>query len=225
VLDKPVGPSSMRAVAVVRRRAGGLKTGHGGTLDPLASGVLVLGLGKATKLLEQIVATDKGYETEIDLSIRTNTDDMEGEPEVVEVAEPPDRATVETALRQFVGNVMQRPPAFSAIKVGGRRAYALARQEKPVDLPPRPVRVNRLELVAYQWPVATITIACGKGFYVRALARDLGQALGTGGCCRSIRRTAVGPFSIEEAIPLDDVPDPLEPHMLLSVESALTRLD
>ncbi|HJN79873.1 MAG TPA: hypothetical protein QF455_03285, partial [Phycisphaerales bacterium] len=163
VLDKPVGPSSMRAVAVVRRRAGGLKTGHGGTLDPLASGVLVLGLGKATKLLEQIVATDKGYETEIDLSIRTNTDDMEGEPEVVEVAKPPDRATVETALRQFVGDVMQRPPAFSAIKVGGRRAYALARQEKPVDLPPRPVRVNRLELVAYQWPVATITIACGKG--------------------------------------------------------------
>ncbi len=225
VLDKPVGPSSMRAVAVVRRRAGGLKTGHGGTLDPLASGVLVLGLGKATTLLERIVATDKGYETEIDLSIRTSTDDMEGEAEIVEVAAPPDRAAVEIALQQFVGDVMQRPPAFSAIKVGGRRAYALARQDKPVVLPSRPVHVARLDLLTYEWPVATVAIACGKGFYVRSLARDLGTALGTGGCCRSIRRTAVGPFSIEEAIPLDDVPDPLEIHMLLPVESALARLD
>jgi len=225
VLDKPVGPSSMRAVAVVRRRSGGLKTGHGGTLDPLASGVLVLGLGKATKLLERIVATDKGYETEIDLSMRTSTDDMEGEPEVVDVIEPPSRVDVETALTQFIGTVMQRPPAFSAIKVGGRRAYALARQDTPVDLPQRPVRVESLELLAYTWPVATVEISCGKGFYVRSLARDLGETLGTGGCCRSIRRTSVGPFSIDEAMSLDDVPDPLEPHMLLTVESALARLD
>ena len=214
----------MRAVAVVRRRAGGLKTGHGGTLDPLASGVLVMALGKATKLLERIVATDKGYETEIDLSIRTATDDLEGAAQVVVVAEPPERAAVETALLPLIGDVLQRPPAFSAIKVGGRRAYALARQDKLVDLPPRPVRVDRLELMAYEWPVATIAITCGKGFYVRALARDLGNALGTGGCCRSIRRTAVGPFSIDEAIPLDEVPDPLEPHMLLSIEAALARL-
>ncbi|MDP6987679.1 MAG: hypothetical protein QGG74_06510, partial [Phycisphaerales bacterium] len=174
---------------------------------------------------ERIVATDKGYETEIDLSIRTSTDDMEGEAEIVEVAAPPDRAAVEIALQQFVGDVMQRPPAFSAIKVGGRRAYALARQDKPVVLPSRPVHVARLDLLTYEWPVATVAIACGKGFYVRSLARDLGTALGTGGCCRSIRRTAVGPFSIEEAIPLDDVPDPLEIHMLLPVESALARLD
>ena len=214
----------MRAVAVVRRRAGGLKTGHGGTLDPLASGVLVLGLGKATKLLERVVATDKGYETEIDLSIRTSTDDMEGEAEVVEVATPPDRTAIEVALRQFVGDVLQRPPAFSAIKVGGRRAYALARQDTPVELPPRPVRVNSLEVLAYAWPIATVAITCGKGFYVRSLARDLGEALGTGGCCRSIRRTAVGPFTLDEATLLDDVPNPLEPHMLLSVESALARL-
>ncbi len=215
----------MQAVAVVRRRAGGLKTGHGGTLDPRASGVLVLGLGTATKLLDRVVATDKGYETEIDLSIRTNTDDLEGQAESVEVATPPDRRAIEVALEQFVGSVMQRPPAFSAIKVDGRRAYALARRDTPVDLPARAVRVDALEVLAYAWPVATVSITCGKGFYVRSLARDLGEALGTGGCCRSIRRTAVGPFSLDDAIPLDDVPDPLEPHMLLSVESALARLD
>lgn len=224
VLDKPVGPSSMRAVAVVRRRAGGLKTGHGGTLDPLASGVLVLGLGKATKLLEQIVATDKGYLTEIDLSIRTATDDLEGEPEVIEVATPPDAQAVAEALTHFVGAFQQQPPIFSAIKVGGRRAYAMARKNQPVELPMRPVRVESMELRNYQWPIATVAIACGKGFYVRSLARDLGEALETGGCCRSIRRTAVGPFTLEDSIALDDVPDPLPVSALMTVPDALDRL-
>jgi tRNA pseudouridine55 synthase len=224
VLDKPVGPSSMHAVAVVRRRAGGTKTGHGGTLDPRASGVLVLGLGKATKLLEHVVATAKGYETEVDLSIRTATDDLEGEPEIVDVSSPPTRDAVAAALTQFTGDIMQRPPNFSAIKIGGRRAYALARQDKPVDIPARPVRVDAMTLLAYEWPIATIRIASGKGFYVRSLARDLGDVLHTGGCCRTIRRTAVGPFTIDEAIPLDDVPEPLTASNLIPIEAALSRL-
>ena len=225
VVDKPIGPSSMRAVAVVRRRGGGIKTGHAGTLDPRASGVLVLGLGKATKLLERVVATAKGYETEVDLSIRTATDDLEAEPEIVDVAEPPTRDMVAEALMQFTGDIMQKPPIFSAIKVGGRRAYALARQDKPVDLPLRPVRVDELTLLDYAWPIATISIACGKGFYVRSLARDLGIALNTGGCCRNIRRTAVGPFTIDEAVHLDDVPEPLGEADLISIDDALSRLE
>ncbi len=224
VLDKPVGPSSMQAVSVVRRRAGRVKTGHGGTLDPLASGVLVLGLGRATRLLEKVVSTHKEYLTEIDLSIRTATDDLEGEPEHVQVDQPPDVSHVESALRCFEGDILQRPPAFSAIKIGGRRAYAMARRDQPVDIPPRPVRVDQITLVNYQWPIATVSITCGKGFYVRSLARDLGQSLCVGGCCASIRRTAVGPFSIIDAIPLDEVPDPLTATHVMSLEEGLSRL-
>jgi len=225
VLDKPIGPSSMRAVAVVRRRAGGVKTGHGGTLDPRASGVLVLGLGKATRRLETVVATAKRYETEVNLSFRTATDDLEAEPIPVDVATPPTEADVRDALTQFQGDIMQAPPAFSAVKVGGRRAYALARKDQPVDIPPRPVRVDHIELLSYNWPIARLDIASGKGFYVRSLARDLGAALETGGCCASIRRTAVGPFTIDEATSLDDVPDPLGPDHLISIDDALARID
>ncbi|MDP7070952.1 MAG: tRNA pseudouridine(55) synthase TruB [Phycisphaerales bacterium] len=224
VLDKPAGPSSMSAVSVVRRRAGRTKTGHGGTLDPLATGVLVLGLGRATKLLEQVVATDKGYETEIDLSITTPTDDLEGDARTVEVATPPDFAALEAALASFGGEFLQRPPAFSAVKVGGRRAYALARKDQSVDIPARPVRVHHIGLLKYDWPVATVEVRCGKGFYVRSLARDLGERLGTGGCCRRITRTAVGPFTLDEAVPLDDVPDPLTQADLISVDEALARI-
>ena len=224
VLDKPVGPSSMKAVAVVRRRAGGIKTGHGGTLDPLASGVLVLGLGRATRLLEKVVATNKEYLTQIDLSMTTATDDLEGEPAYVEVSSPPELPTVEAALQSFTGDIMQRPPAYSAIKVHGRRAYALARRDQPVDIPPRQVRVDCLRLVDYTWPQVTVSIACGKGFYVRSLARDLGASLGLGGCCVSIRRTAVGPFSLNDAVTLDDVPDPLIAAHVIPVEEGLSRL-
>ena len=224
VLDKPVGPSSMQAVAAVRRRAGRAKTGHGGTLDPRASGVLVLGIGRpATRMLEAIVATDKGYDTEIDLSIRTPTDDLEGDVEDVPVATPPSLDRIEESLRSFRGEFLQRPPDFSAVKIGGRRAYALARTGRAVQPAPRPVVVHALDLVSFEWPRLTLRIACAKGFYVRALARDLGTALGTGGCCRSIRRTAVGPFTIDEAVPLVEVPDLISPTDLIDIDTALGR--
>ena len=224
VLDKPLGLTSMTAVAAVRRRAGGIRTGHAGTLDPLATGVLVMALGRATRSIERLMATDKRYRTEIDLTAFTATDDREGDRTEVEVTTPPDEATVRAALVRFTGTIQQRPPAFSAMKVGGRRAYAAARKGTPMELAPRPVRVDAIELVTYRWPAVTLDIRCGKGFYVRSLARDLGVALGTGGHCASIRRTAVGPFTLDEARPLDALPQRLAAADLLSLEAALARL-
>ncbi len=225
VVDKPVGPTSMDVVAIVRGRAGGARTGHAGTLDPLAEGVLVLALGRATKSLDRFMATVKRYRTVIDLSAFTNTDDREGERVEVEVADPPDEAAVLAALDAFRGRIMQRPPARSAVKVGGRRAYAMARRGESVTLEPRPVEVHELDLVLYQWPLLEIAMCCGKGFYVRSLARDIGERLGTGGHCISLRRTAVGPFTDDQAIPLDDVPQPLGEADLIPLDAAIARLD
>jgi len=224
VVDKPAGPTSMRVVSKVRHLAGRTKTGHAGTLDPLATGVLVMGLGRGTKLLQQVVATDKRYLTEVDLSIRTATDDLETPPEQIEVNQPPTQSEVETALQAFLGETLQRPPIYSAVKINGRRAYQLARQDKPQEPDPRPVRVDEIRLLEWSWPVARIEVACGKGFYVRSLARDLGTALGTGGCCISIRRTAVGPFTCEMATPLDELPDPLLQDHLLDIDDVLRTL-
>lgn len=211
----------MAAVAVVRKRAGGIKTGHAGTLDPQATGVLVLALGKATKIIDQLMQTDKRYHTQIDLSLTSTTDDLEGELTAIDVESPPSQEQIETALAQFRGTFDQAPPAFSAVKIDGRRAYKLARKGQAPDIPARPVQVYELELLAYDWPRVDLAIHCAKGFYVRSLARDLGAALGTGGCCRSIRRTAVGPFLIDDAIALDDVPQPLPQEALISVDAAL----
>ncbi len=226
VIDKPEGPSSMRAVAIVRRRAGGVKTGHAGTLDPLATGVLVLALGKATKWIERLMATDKRYVTTIDLSAFTSTDDREGEREEVKVSTPPSRAEVEDALRRFVGSIVQRPPAFSAVKINGHRAYKLARGGKEVEIPGREVIVHSIDLVRYDWPELEIAIHCEKGVYVRSLARDVGLALGTGGHCQTLRRTAVGPFDESMAVALDAMPEVLGPDHLIPldrVDAMLTR--
>ncbi len=221
VIDKPKGITSMGAVAGVRRRAGGAKTGHAGTLDPLATGVLVMALGKATKIIDKLMATEKRYHTVIDLSAFTATDDREGEREEVEVDEPPSRADVGEALAHFRGPIMQRPPAHSAVKIDGRRSYKLARQGEGPEPKAREVVMHSLELVSYDWPLVELSLHCGKGMYVRSLARDLGGVLATGGHCASIRRTAVGPFTIEEATKLDDVPEPLVEEHLISVEEAL----
>ncbi|MCP3916833.1 MAG: tRNA pseudouridine(55) synthase TruB [bacterium] len=221
VVDKPAGPSSMRVVAVVRRRAGGVRTGHAGTLDPLATGVLVLALGKATKIIDRLMATDKRYETHIDLSAFTETDDREGERREVEVAAPPSEATVRAAVASFAGTFLQRPPAFSAVKVGGRRAYKMARKGKAPKMAERSVTVHDIDLLGYEWPNAEVAIHCEKGFYVRSLARDLGERLGTGGHCASIRRTAVGPFTLAMATALDDVPEPLTDEHLIPADEAV----
>ncbi|MFM8698268.1 MAG: tRNA pseudouridine(55) synthase TruB, partial [Phycisphaerales bacterium] len=212
-LDKPLGFSSMKAVAIVRRRAGGARTGHAGTLDPLATGVLVLALGKCTKEIDRLMATEKRYLTTIDLTAFTTTDDTEGERTEVPLGAPgarasaPARAEVEALLAErFTGTVMQRPPAFSAMKVGGRRAYALARKGAAPELAPRPVRIDAIDVLDYAWPRLTLDIRCGKGTYVRSIARELGEALGTGGHCASIRRTAVGAWTASRAVTVDALP-------------------
>jgi tRNA pseudouridine55 synthase len=213
-LDKPLGITSMQAVARVRRLAAGARTGHAGTLDPLATGVLVLALGKCTRQIESLMATEKRYLTEIDLTAFTATDDVEGERTEVPLgspgaaAAPPARAELERLLAgRFTGTVMQRPPAFSAMKVGGRRAYAMARKGEAPELAPRPITIHSIALTAYEWPRLALNVHCGKGTYVRSIARELGQALGTGGHCTMIRRTAVGEFTVDRAVRMDALPE------------------
>ena len=218
VIDKPEGPSSMRAVATVRRRAGGVKTGHAGTLDPLATGILVLALGKATKWIDRLMATDKRYTTTIDLSAFTSTDDREGERREIVVEQPPTRAMIEAVLPKFKGTIMQRPPSFSAVKIEGRRAYKLARGGQEVEIPAREVTVHSINVLRYNWPELEIAIHCEKGVYVRSLARDIGLALGTGGHCLTLRRTAVGPFDESMAIRLDEVPEPVTQSDLIELD-------
>ncbi|MBL9118979.1 MAG: tRNA pseudouridine(55) synthase TruB [Phycisphaerae bacterium] len=224
VVDKPLGMTSFGVVARVRRRAGGVRTGHAGTLDPLATGVLVLALGKATKSIERLMATDKRYRTTVDLSAFTTTDDREGERTEVAVEKLPSADCVTAAVARFVGTIQQRPPAFSAMKVGGRRAYALARSGSPQELPARPVVIHDLTVLRYEWPELELDIRCGKGTYIRSLARDIGESLGTGGHCASLRRTAVGPFNQSLAVTLDALPDELTVDRLIPVERALAMM-
>lgn len=219
-----MGITSMTAVEIVRRKAGGVKTGHAGTLDPRATGVLVIALGSATKLINRLMDTDKRYRTGIDLTAFTTTDDLEGERTEVDVSEPPSREKVEEALLGFVGQIMQQPPQFSAMKIDGKRAYKMARQGKRVEIAARAVVVHSVALLEYQWPIVELGIHCAKGVYVRSIARDLGKALGTGGHCVSIHRSAVGPFTDTLAVPLDEVPEPLGQEHLLSPEQALAML-
>ena len=216
VIDKPRGPTSMSMVNLVRRRAGKVKTGHAGTLDPLATGVLVLGIGKLTKRLSELTLTNKRYTTVIDLSATTAGHDDESPREEVDVKHPPDRQTIEQVIETFQGTILQRPPIFSAVKVDGHRAYAVARKGKEVVLEPRQVEVFKVALTEYVWPLVTVDITCAKGFYVRSFARDLGEKLGTGGYCREIRRTAVGPFTLENAHVLEELPDVITQELLLS---------
>ncbi|MDX2147843.1 MAG: tRNA pseudouridine(55) synthase TruB [Planctomycetota bacterium] len=229
VIDKPEGPTSMDVVARVRsrfRRAGypkSLRVGHGGTLDPLATGVVVVLVGKATKLCDAIMAGEKRYIAEIDLAHTSPTQDRERAPEPVPDARDPGEERVRAVLQSFVGTFSQMPPVHSALNVGGVRAYALARQGHETPVKPRDVFVRELTLVAYAWPRLTIDLACGKGTYVRSLARDVGLALGgpqagVGGMLWTLRRTAVGRFTVDRATRLDRLPDVLSQDDLEKVE-------
>jgi len=203
-LDKPAGISSARAVDRVKRRLPrGTKIGHAGTLDPFATGVLLLLVGTATKLCEQLMDQPKQYETTMKFGATTATDDPESPEMPVPSAGPVSLDRVNDALVMFVGPVQQRPPAFSAMKIGGRRAYDLARDGKPVELEARTVNVYGIELLDYAWPLLRLRIDCGRGTYIRAIARDLGEALGVGGYVTQLRRTRVGDFRVEEAVSLD----------------------
>jgi len=209
VVDKPVGPTSHDVVALVRRLAGTRKIGHGGTLDPFASGVLPLYLGFGTRVVEFHLGARKAYRATVVFGGSSTTDDLEGEITPAEGA-PPTRDAVEAALAGFVGSREQRPPAFSARKVGGRRAYALARRGETPELKARTVTFHELALSGWddadlEHPTAVVDVACSAGTYVRALARDLGELVGSAAYLGALRRTASGPFVLAGAHALDEV--------------------
>ncbi|MBW7945949.1 MAG: tRNA pseudouridine(55) synthase TruB [Sphingomonadaceae bacterium] len=207
ILDKPLGLTSAQGVAAIKRlwRQAGLprpKVGHGGTLDPLATGVLPIALGEATKLTGRMLNGDKVYEFTVRFGIATETDDAEGAVVATSDIRPP-RAAIEAVLPRFTGAIEQRPPAYSALKVDGERAYARARAGETVILPPRTVTIHDLRLLDAGGETATFSVSCSKGTYVRSLARDLAEALGTVGHVVMLRRTKAGPFGLESAIALD----------------------
>jgi tRNA pseudouridine55 synthase len=206
-LNKPAGPSSAAVVNRIKRLLPRkTKIGHAGTLDPFADGVLVLLVGKATRLCERLMDQPKEYVTTVKLGATTATDDPESDEVPTPGAQPPPREAVEAALPRFHGTIEQVPPQFSAMKLAGRRAYDLARRGEPVVLQPRPVQVYEIELLDYTWPLLRLRIACGRGTYIRAIARDIGQALHVGGYLTSLTRTAVGRFTIAQA----ETPEKLE---------------
>lgn len=205
LVDKPAGWTSHDVVAKLRRAAGQRRAGHTGTLDPLATGLLVLAFGRATRLVEYATRHDKQYEGLIRLGASTTTDDSEG---AVVGGGPVPTLTPHVLLeleRAFSGELLQRPPAFSAISQGGRRAYDAARAGQPLDLPPRPVTVRALSLTPADETTLAFHVSCSAGTYVRALARDLGQRLGCGGHIAALRRTAVGALHVRDALPLAEL--------------------
>jgi tRNA pseudouridine55 synthase len=205
VLDKPLGLTSSQAVGAVRRITGAAKAGHGGTLDPLATGVLPIALGEATKTVAWAMAGRKIYRFRLRWGEARSTDDGEGEVVATSAVRPP-AAAITAALPGFTGAIMQVPPVYSAIKLGGQRAYALARAGAAVALAPRPVEIAALRLIGQpDADHAEFEMETGKGAYVRALGRDLAQALGTVAYVAELRRLAVGPFTLERAISLDNL--------------------
>lgn len=198
---KPVGPTSHDVVDMVRKITGERKVGHAGTLDPLASGVLVVGIGReATKKLSEIVGQEKEYVTEIKLGETSTTDDGEGEKTAKEVGDIPTRDQIDDVVQKFVGEIWQVPPIYSAVKVKGKEAYKLARKGKQVVLEPRKREVKEIELLSYEWPVLKLKVVTGKGVYIRSIARDMGDVLKVGGYMESLVRTRVGDFTLEKCL-------------------------
>lgn len=202
VLNKPPGVTSTKALAIARRLLNANKAGHAGTLDPLADGVLPLAFGEATKTVPYLVDARKAYRFTVGWGAETATDDREGDVTRRSDLRPPAEAIIR-ALPQFIGVILQTPPAFSAVKVDGERAYDLARDGEDVQLQPRPTHIHRLELLEASGAQAVFEMTCGKGTYVRAFARDLGRVLGCLGHVTALTRLAVGPFSLKSAISLE----------------------
>ena len=226
-LNKPTRWTSHDCVAQVRRRLNIKRVGHGGTLDPAATGVLPIAVGKATRLLA-FLPEDKAYRARIRFGVRTATDDLEGE--VIE-ANPPHltREQVEPLLEQFIGQIEQIPPAYSAIQQGGKRLYELARQGKTVEAPMRTVQVDKIEVRAWypgEFPELEVDIDCGPGTYIRAIARDLGAALGVGGTLAALTRTASCGLQLEQSLTFEQIDQQLEQDSfsLIAPDVALKRL-
>ena len=223
-LDKPVGLTSTQAVSRLKRIYNAQKAGHAGTLDPLASGILPVAFGEATKTVPFVQDGEKAYRFTVHWGVETDTDDADGRG-VRESAVRPERAAIEVLLPQFVGEILQTPPQFSAIKIAGERAYDIAREGELVDLKPRVVKIRSLTLIDASRDDATFVMECGKGAYVRAIARDLGRVLGCFGHVTALRRTRVGPFVEDDAYTLDEIENQnMAAEALLSVEAGLAEL-
>ncbi|AFM07612.2 tRNA pseudouridine(55) synthase TruB [Corynebacterium pseudotuberculosis] len=230
VVDKPAGMTSHDVVGRLRRIFGTKRVGHAGTLDPMATGVLVVGIERGTKFLAHMVASTKSYRATIRLGLATTTDDKEGE--VVFSADASTLSAITDAdiaaeITNFTGNIMQRPASVSAIKINGKRAHQMVREGQEVEIPPRPVTIYNFDVldISRSLPLEFIDIevevTCSSGTYIRSLARDLGSALNVGGHLTALRRLSVGPFSLSDTITLDDLT--ATPKLSLSLDESLTR--
>lgn len=224
VLDKPGGMTSRDVVNRVQRWfPRRTRLGHAGTLDPLATGVLVVCLGRATRLVEYIQRMEKVYRTRLLLGARSDSDDADGAITPVSGAFAPDAAAAAECVATFVGTIEQIPPAYSAAKVAGQRAYKLARRGEKVVLAPHSVQVHAIDILHYSYPYLDLEVRCGKGTYIRSLARDLGVQLGCGALVQSLRRMRIGPFTVAEALTLDADPG-FARARLLPTEMAVAEL-
>ncbi|MGA3065276.1 MAG: tRNA pseudouridine(55) synthase TruB [Tepidisphaeraceae bacterium] len=215
LLDKPAGPSSAAAVNRVKRLLPrGTRIGHAGTLDPFATGLLLLLVGKATKFSQSVMDQHKSYDATVKLGASTATDDIESEEIPVEGARPPKLLEIRQAAEQMTGIIQQTPPDFSAKKIAGRRACDLIRSGKTVHLKANAVRIDRIEILDWDWPLLKLRIDCGRGTYVRSIARDLGRLLETGGYLTELRRTRIGPYTLDKSVTLDRLTaDGVQPHL------------
>jgi tRNA pseudouridine55 synthase len=225
---KPSGLTSRDVVDRVERFVHPAKAGHAGTLDPLAMGVLVVCVGQATRLIQYVQRMPKHYRATFLLGKQSETDDIEGPVVEIPNAIEPTRDALELATGQFIGQIAQRPPAHSAIKIAGRRAYHLARRGADFQLPARPVTIHEIKIVRYDYPEVELDIACGSGTYIRALGRDMGAALGTAAVMSSLERTAIGPFTLKDSFSLEKLDsESLKRHLqpALSAVADLPRIE
>ena len=204
VVDKPTGLTSHDVVAIARRSLREKRIGHTGTLDPIATGVLPLACGRATRLVRFLIASDKDYDAVIRFGLVTDSYDVTG-TEKQRCDRRPTREAIEEALASLCGEYLQTPPPFSAKKIAGTRAYELARSDVAVELSPVPVRVTRADLLRFDGEDAAVAVTCSAGFYVRSFAHDLGQRLGTGACLAALRRTRSGQFPLDDAVSIDEL--------------------
>lgn len=208
VIDKPLEISSMDVIRRLRRITSIKKIGHNGTLDPLATGVMLVCIGPATKKIKHLMGLDKTYTTTIDLSATSTTEDLEGTVTPVTVETIPSQEDIEKVIPQFLGTFAQIPPRFSAIKIQGKRAYKQARKDSTITVPPRIVTVNDIKIIKYAWPHLELFIDCQTGTYIRSLGRDIGAALNTGGYLNKLTRTSIGSYTIDQATNLDSIKTP-----------------
>lgn len=223
VINKSLHISSMDVIRRIRRLTGIKKVGHAGTLDPLATGVLLVCIGPATKKIQSLMGLDKTYLTTIDLSAYSETDDAQGPIHPITVAKIPTQQEIEAILPEFLGTIAQVPPRYSAIKINGRAAYKRARNDQEeFTLPPRMVTIDAIKIISYQWPYLTLDIACKTGTYIRSLGKGIGTRLNVGGYLTKLERTSIGPFSSNIALNLDNLIE-IEENDIISLDDEFDK--